>query len=88
MGVAFQALAVKCPPTLGSDQPRADFQADGVCQIPVTNCSGRCLETVGDTRAVATIFFQALCWFWKGYYIKLSQRLRSTELCFVTIFIV
>jgi len=57
MGVAFQALAVKCPPALGSDQPRADFQADDTCQIPVTNCSGRCLETVGDIRAVGTIIF-------------------------------
>lgn len=74
MGVLFQALAVKCPPTLGSDQLRADFQADGICQVSVTNCSGRCLQTVGDIRAVATIFFQVLCCFWKGYYIKLSPR--------------
>lgn len=29
MGVAFQALADNCRPTLDSDQPKADFQTDG-----------------------------------------------------------
>lgn len=61
MGVVFQVLAVKCPPTLGTDQPRADFQADGTCQVSVTNNSRRCLRTVGGIRAVATVFFSDVC---------------------------
>lgn len=65
--------------TQGSDQPRADFQADGICQIPVTKCSGRCLETVGDIRAVATIFFQALYWFWIGYYIQAFTKIEDLQ---------
>lgn len=62
MGVVFQVLAVKCPPTLGSDQPRAHFETDGTCQIPLKNSFRRCLGTVGDIRAVATIFFSGVFW--------------------------
>lgn len=81
MAVAFLALS-KCPTTLGSHQPRADFQADGVCQISVPKCSGRFLGTVSDLRAVATVFFRLFVVFGKTITSSFYQDdLQNCGLC-------